>query len=121
MIHSAPRAKSRNSAATSRKRGLALQVVPRHAVHFGRAEVDLALGVEVAVHVAAGRPPVDELERRELDDAVALLRVEAGGLGVEDDLAHAGIGDRRSGRGALAMRCATMRMQRTKFARPWDA
>ena len=42
----------------------ALQVVPRHAVHFGRADVDLALGIEVEVHVAPGRPPVDELERR---------------------------------------------------------
>ena len=38
------------------------QVVPRHAVDLGRADVDLALGVEVEVQVAAGGPAVDELD-----------------------------------------------------------
>jgi hypothetical protein len=31
---------------------------------------------------------VDKLDRAELDDAVALRMVYAGGLGVENDLAH---------------------------------
>ena len=69
---------------------LALEVVPGLAVHLGRAGVDLALGVDVELDRAAGGAPVDDLDARELDDAVALLRVEAGGFGVEDDLAHSG-------------------------------
>ena len=39
------------------------------------------------MEVVAGRQVVEKLHRADLDDAVALGRVEAGGLGVEDDLA----------------------------------
>ena len=49
----------------------------------------LALGVDVAVEDPAGGHVVEELHRPELDDAVAAVRVEAGGLGVEHDLTHA--------------------------------
>jgi hypothetical protein len=45
------------------------------------------------VNVSTGPPPVDQLEARDLDDPVTLLGVEAGGLGVEDDLTHSGIED----------------------------
>ena len=69
---------------------LVLEVVPGHPVHFGRAGVDLALGVETEMDGAAGRAAVGDLERGELDDPVALLGVEPRGLGVDDDLAHAG-------------------------------
>ena len=48
----------------------------------------LALRVDVGVEGAAGRHVVDELDRAELDDAVAAVRVEPGGLGVEHDLTH---------------------------------
>src|SRR5690606_11433223 len=49
-----------------------------------------------------GRPALDHLHAADLDDAVALLPFQAGGFGVEDDLAHgreSGIGNRESGIG----------------------
>ena len=57
-------------------------------VHAERLLGHVALGIEVAVEGAAGRQMVDQLQGRHLHQAVALLRVEAGGLGVQDDLAQ---------------------------------
>ena len=57
-------------------------------MHFGRAGVDLAFRIDPEVDRAARRTAVDELDGGELDDPVALPRIEAGGFGVEDDLAH---------------------------------
>jgi hypothetical protein len=80
---------------------LALQIVPCLPVDFRRAHLDVALRIEVQVQRAAGRPAVDELEGRELDDAVTQLRVEARRFGVDYQLAHAGIRSQKSGiRGA---------------------
>ena len=62
---------------------LAPQIVPRLPVDFGRAHFDVAFRIEMQVQRAARRAAVDELERRELDDAVALLRVEARCLGID--------------------------------------
>ena len=45
------------------------------------AEVDLLVRIDVEVDAAAGRPPIDQLDRGDLDDAM-VLRVEAGGFGV---------------------------------------
>ena len=56
---------------------------------FGRTRVDLALGIEIEVQMAAGRPAVGELNRGDLDDPMALLRVKPGGFGVEDEQTHA--------------------------------
>ncbi len=67
---------------------LTLEIFPRHPVNLGRAEVDLALGVETKVDGAAGRAPVDDFQAGELDDAVALLGREPRGLGVDDQLTH---------------------------------
>src|SRR6266536_408712 len=67
---------------------LAAQVVPRLAMDFGRAEVDVALRVDEELDHAAGRAAVDDLEAGQLDDPMALQRIEAGRLGVEDDLTH---------------------------------
>ena len=92
MIHSAPRAKSMNSAATSRNFGLPLrssQVMPCTSVAPASISRSGSTWNWIVRPVGA---PVDELERRELDDPMALLRVEAGGFGVEDDLAHSPIG-----------------------------
>jgi hypothetical protein len=58
------------------------------AVHGERRRLDLALGPQVALPGAAARPPVQELDAADLDDAVALGHLEARGFGVEDDLAH---------------------------------
>jgi hypothetical protein len=89
MIHSAPSANAMNSAANVAKLRLALQVLPRHSVDFGRGGVDLPFGVDPEMHRAAGRAAVGHLESRELDDPVPLLRIEPRRFRVDDDLAHA--------------------------------
>ncbi len=100
------------------KPGLALQVVPRHAVHFGGAGIDLALGIEVQVQRAPGGPAVDHLHRGELDDAMPLLGIETRRFGIEDDLAHAG----RTGNGSAVIltaqrRARIIRARRTRNRR----
>jgi hypothetical protein len=40
------------------------------------------------VEGAAGRDVIDELDGGDLDEAIAFPRVEPGGLGIENDLAH---------------------------------
>ena len=45
-------------------------------------------GIEIGVEGAPGLDPVDQLDAADLDHPVAVLRAEAGGLGVEDDFAH---------------------------------
>ncbi len=46
-------------------------------------------GLDIAVEEPAGRRMIDQLHaRRSLDDAMPRNRIEPGGLGVEDDLAH---------------------------------
>ena len=80
--------KATNSAATARKVGLsARKAVVRPCTCDGVGR-NLALGVDVAVEDPAGGHVVEELDRAELDDAVAGVGVEAGGLGVEHDLTH---------------------------------
>ena len=59
-------------------------------MHFGRADVDLAFGVESKMDRPAGRAAIGDFERGDLDDPVPELGVEARGLGIDDDLAHAG-------------------------------
>ena len=74
---------------------LAAEEFGGEAVHLHRARIDLAIRTQVAVELPARAPPIDELDRPDLDDAVTLLGLEAGGFGVEDDLAHGkGLGDR---------------------------
>ncbi len=58
------------------------------AVHGERAGVHFAIRAEVAMEAAPGHAPVAHLDAADLDDAVALRDLEAGGFGVEDDLAH---------------------------------
>ncbi len=57
-------------------------------VHLQRAFLARAPRIDVAVKMVAGQPPVDDFDRRDFDHAVAELGIEAGGFGVEDDLAH---------------------------------
>ena len=59
------------------------------AVHLQRGDVDLAVGSQVAMKRATGAASDDDLDAADLDDAMTLLRLEPGGFGVEDDLAHA--------------------------------
>ena len=48
----------------------------------------IALGIEIPVPENAGGDVVDQLDAGELDDAVAVLGVEPGRLGVENKFAH---------------------------------
>lgn len=50
----------------------------------------VALRVDIGVKDAARRHMVEKLDRADLDDTVALHRIEAGGLGIENDLTHCG-------------------------------
>ena len=52
------------------------------------AGVDLALRVDIDVVVAAGELAVGELDAADLDHPVAVAPFEAGGFGIEHDLAH---------------------------------
>ena len=56
--------------------------------------------------LAPGRDVVDEFDAGDLDYAVTLARVEAGGFGIEHDFAHAGVGLRiaRKSSSALTIR-----------------
>src|SRR6185312_2749963 len=67
---------------------LPVEVGARDAVHGERAVIDLAFGIEVAMKRTAGRTAVDQLDAADLDDAVIQLGLEAGGLGIQHDLAH---------------------------------
>ena len=67
---------------------LVLQEVHGQAVHGDGVGMDVALGIEVAVELAAGGNAVDDLDAAEFDQAVAAGGVEAGGFGVEHDLAQ---------------------------------
>ena len=73
-----PRAKTGLSARNAALRPCTSHASARH----------LALRVDVAVEGAAGRHVVDELDRADLDDPVAGVRIEPGRLGVEHDLTH---------------------------------
>ena len=48
---------------------------------------DVALRVDQGVEMFAGGQVVDQFERGDLDDAVAVQRFKASGLGVEQDAA----------------------------------
>ena len=48
--------------------------------------VDFTLRIQIAVKVAAGQFAVDELDRADLDDPMAVLGLEPSRFGVEDDL-----------------------------------
>ncbi|CAM2158074.1 hypothetical protein PT2222_40072 [Paraburkholderia tropica] len=58
------------------------------AVHRERAGVAVAFRVDVEVQVVAREPAVHELDAADFDDAVARAGVQAGGFGIENDLAH---------------------------------
>src|SRR5262245_36935920 len=48
----------------------------------------VALGIDVGMKRGARRNAVDQLDAADLDNAVATERIEAGGFGIENDLAH---------------------------------
>jgi hypothetical protein len=57
-------------------------------MHRKRIGWHRALGAQVAVERVASWATVDTLNRPNLDDAVAVQRVQAGSLGIDDDFTH---------------------------------
>ena len=69
--------------------GSVAHVVVRDAMDGLRVRMDRTpLGRDVDVKVSASRKAVHQLDRADLDHAVAVTSVQAGGLGIEDDVAH---------------------------------
>ena len=72
------------------KARLPAQEFARESMHLQRARVDLTVGTKVAVELSPRPAAIDDLDRTDFDDPVPEFRLEARGLGVEDDLAHGG-------------------------------
>ena len=68
--------------------GLRAQVLERQPMHARRAEVDVALRIQIAVELALAQAPREDLDTADFDDAIAELGVESRGFGVKDDLAR---------------------------------
>jgi len=64
------------------------ELLAREAVHLDRTLVDVPVRIQIAVERTAGQPAIDHLDAADLDDAMLLLDLEAGGLRIEYDLAH---------------------------------
>ena len=67
---------------------LVRQELGRKPVYFDGTGIDIPLRVDIDMVLLAGRRLVDEFERADLDDPVAVCRVDAGGFGIEDDFTH---------------------------------
>ena len=89
MMTSAPRTNSSSSSAIGREERLVGEELVRQAVDAIRVLAVAPLRVDVEVQRPTGEPAVHQLDAADLDDAVARFGAEAGGLGVEEDLAHA--------------------------------
>ncbi len=70
------------------EQGLGGQELVGQAVDRARFLGHVALGIEVLAELPAARQAVQQLDATDLDDAVAGARVQAGSLGIEDDLTH---------------------------------
>ncbi len=57
-------------------------------MHVGCSGVDFAFGVDVKVNAPARQTAIDDLDGRDLDNAMALLGIESRRFGVEDDVTH---------------------------------
>src|SRR5262249_46312214 len=71
-----------------RKERLAFQELRRQAVNGLGVGGHVPFGINVIMECLAARYVVDELDRADLDDAMALGVINSGCLGVENDLAH---------------------------------
>ena len=67
------------------------------AMHADGLGLDVPLGIDVLVVGVAGESAVDHLHRPDLDQAMAVTGVDAGGLGIQDDLTH-GVSRRLAGK-----------------------
>ncbi len=60
------------------------------AVHRERARIAVAFRVDVEVQVVAGEPAIHKLDAADFNDPVARAGIQAGGFGIEYELAHVG-------------------------------
>ena len=67
------------------------QKLQRDAVHALGVRVDFALRMHVQVQIAAGELAVHHFQAGKFDDAVALVRIQPGSFGIENNLAHSGL------------------------------
>src|SRR5690606_36084369 len=67
---------------------LAGQALAAQAVNLLGTRIDVALRIEVGMEVPPGAPPTLQLHEADLDDAMPFLGGQAGGFGIEDDLAN---------------------------------
>src|SRR5262249_62090531 len=71
-----------------REHRLVFEELDREAVHGKRLGRHVAFGIAVAVERLPARNAVDQLDAANLDHPMPLEGIEAGGLGIEHDLAH---------------------------------
>lgn len=76
-----------------RRRVFLFQNLYRQAVDACRLFGHIALGVDIEVQVFVGHLAVDHFQTGKLDQTVAAVGIQAGGFGIEDDLAchHIGV------------------------------
>ena len=58
------------------------------AVDFHRAVIDRPLGIDVLMEMPTARAPVNQFHAADFDDSMTIGGLQAGRLGVEDDLSH---------------------------------
>ena len=80
--------KARKSSHDLGEERLVLEEVGRQAVHRERLGRHVALRIEIAVEVWPVGNAVEQLDAADLDQPMPLVGIEAGGLGIEHDLAH---------------------------------
>ena len=88
MINSAPFDELQKAGRDIAELRLVLQTLIGQAVHRHRARLDLALGIEVAMKAPQRHLAPLQFDRRQLDDAMALLRVQPGRFGIHHDSSH---------------------------------
>ena len=78
-----------------REQRFVLEEVDAEPVHLEGGLRHVAFRIEIAMERLAGWKAVDQLDTADLDHPIALQRIEAGGFGVEHDLAHWNLQDGR--------------------------
>ena len=70
------------------ERRLVRQDLVAYAVYRKSRRIALPVRAQVLMEMPATQSPIDQLDATDFDDAMALLWLESGGLGVENDLSH---------------------------------
>src|SRR5512140_3521943 len=100
---------------------VALEEIARQPVNGEGLGRHLALRIEIGVEGRAGRNPVKQFDAADFDQAVALVGIQPGGFGVEDDFAHLGSPGRQNHRGRFGIVATRLRISRTwarAFSKP---